>query len=204
MADSLARKEKKGKWSLTHEAFDKLLTSLDPDRERAGDKYEQIRSGLVSFFEWRGCPFPEDHADEAINRVARKIERGDQISDSFTYVYGVARMLLLEIFKEREKERAAFINLPSPIQPSPAVEEEHNDEEWRLDCLKVCLDALPSEHRDFIAQYYQGEKRAKIENRQRLAGNLGIPLNALRLRARRLREKLEVCVDECVKRRSTA
>ena len=191
-------------WSLTPEAFDKFLASLDQDRERAGEKYEQIRSGLVCFFEWRACSFPEDHADETINRVARKIERGDQISDPFTYVYGVARMLLLEIFRERERERVAYVNLPLPTQPSPADEEEQDDTELRLDCLKGCLEALPSEHRDFISQYYQGEKRAKIENRQKLAGQLRIPLNALRLRARRLREKLEVCVDECVKRRPAA
>ena len=195
MADSLAREKK---WTLTPEAFSKLLVSLDTDPERAGEKYEQIRGGLVSFFEWRACPFPEDHADETINRVARKLDRGDQISDPFTYVYGVARMLLLEIYKEREKERAALANLSSPTQTAASSPEEPDEDELRLDCLKRCLAELPADGRDFITRYYQGEKRAKIENRQNLAAQLRIPLNALRLRARRLRERLEACVKECV------
>jgi hypothetical protein len=74
VADLSAQDRKR--WSLTAEAFDKLLVSLDPDRERAGEKYEHLRGGLVCLFEWRGAPFPEDHADEVINRVARKLGEG--------------------------------------------------------------------------------------------------------------------------------
>lgn len=195
MADSLVEKKR---WSLTPEAFSKFLSSLDPDRERAGLKYEQIHSGLVSFFEWRECLFPEDHADETINRVVRKIDDGDQIRDPFTYVYGVARMVLLEVFKQRERDRVALVNLPPPSQPFRPDLEEQDNAGLRIDCLQRCLEGLPSEHRDFIVEYYQGEKRTKIEGRQKLAARMQIPLNALRLRARRLREKLEVCVDKCV------
>jgi DNA-directed RNA polymerase specialized sigma24 family protein len=199
VADTLAQGKKK--WSLTPEAFDKLLTSLDPDRERAGQKYVEVRDGLVCFFEWRGCPFPEDHADETFNRVARKLGAGETVSDPTTYVYGVARLLLLEIFREQERQRAALANLPPPTQPAPPDMEGRDDAHARSDCLAVCLDSLPPEHRGFIVEYYRGERSAKIENRKKLAEQLGIPPNALRLRARRLREKLEVCVEECVKKR---
>jgi DNA-directed RNA polymerase specialized sigma24 family protein len=196
VADSLVQEKKK--WSLTPEAFSKLLASFDPDRERAGEKYELVRSGLVSFFEWRGAPFPEEHADETINRVARKLDEGDHISDPFTYVYGVARMLLLEIHKEREKERAALAQLPQRHPPTPGVGEK-DEAELRFSCLERCLDGLSDESRDFMRQYYEGEKSVKIEGRKRLAERLGIPLNALRLRARRIRGKLEICVNECMK-----
>src|SRR4029434_1975050 len=67
------------KWILTPEAFDSLLAAFDPNRESAAQKYLEIRGNLVRFFEWRGCPFPEDHADETFNRVARKIADGEQI-----------------------------------------------------------------------------------------------------------------------------
>ena len=190
--------KEKTKWSLTPEAFDKLLASLDPERERAGEKYEQIRGGLVCFFEWRGCRSPEDHADETLNRVARKLGEGQAVSDPFTYVYGVARMLLLEIYKGRARERAALSDLASSAQTAPPDAEEQAKAELRLDCLRRCLGRLPREGRDFITAYYQGEKRAKIDNRKRLAEKLCIPLNALRLRARRLRATLEECVDGCV------
>src|SRR5258705_1304439 len=61
------------KWVLKPEAFDRLLDSLGEDRESAGKRYLEIRSNLVRFFEWRGSPVPEDHADETINRVAKRI-----------------------------------------------------------------------------------------------------------------------------------
>jgi DNA-directed RNA polymerase specialized sigma24 family protein len=185
--------------SLTPEAFNRLLASLDPDRERAGEKYEEIRRGLICLFEWRGAPSPDDHADETLNRVARKLARGDQVTDPFTYVYGVARLVILEVYKSREKERAVLAQLPSPGQVQ--LDPEDTDANPRFECLESCLDELPHETRDFLTDYYQGEKRAKIENRQRLADRLRIPLNALRLRARRVREKLEMCVEGCVNRK---
>jgi RNA polymerase sigma factor (sigma-70 family) len=192
--------KEKTKWSLTPEAFDKLLASLDPERERAGEKYEQIRGGLVCFFEWRGCPSPEDHADETFNRVARKLDEGEPVRDPFTYVYGVARLLLLEIYKGQARERTALSDLASSAQPLPRDAEDQGEAQLRLDCLRQCLGELPRDSRDFITAYYQGEKRVKIDNRQRLAEQNGISLNALKLRASRLRAKLEECVDGCLKR----
>ena len=56
-------------WDMSPESFEALLGWLDPDRERAGIKYEQIRSGLISFFTGRGHCEAEDLADETINRV---------------------------------------------------------------------------------------------------------------------------------------
>ena len=53
--------------SLTQTSLDRLLMSLDPDREVAGRKYETLRKGVVRFFEWRGCRSAEEYADEAIN-----------------------------------------------------------------------------------------------------------------------------------------
>src|SRR5881392_2187662 len=103
------------KWTLTQEAFDKLLHALDGDRERAGNIYQETRSNLIRFFEWRGCPFPEDHADETINRVAKRILEGEKILNPAGYYLGVARMLLLEINKESVKQQQALRELPSSM-----------------------------------------------------------------------------------------
>ena len=43
-----------GTWSLTKDAFDRLLSVLDPDRNEAGLKYERIREKLTNLFRWRG------------------------------------------------------------------------------------------------------------------------------------------------------
>jgi hypothetical protein len=49
------------KAGLTADTFTRLLHRLDADRERAGEKYEDLRRTLIRFFEWRGAPYPEEH-----------------------------------------------------------------------------------------------------------------------------------------------
>jgi RNA polymerase sigma factor (sigma-70 family) len=182
-------------WTLTAEAFAKLLACLDPHPDRAGEKYETIRQTLVKFFDWRGAHFPEDCADETLNRVTRKIDEGETIKDVPTYCHGVARMVFLETLKSPDRRRTDFEELPPLAIAAP----EPEDPDPRQECFHRCLHALPEDSRRLILQYYQDEKRTKINNRQALAERLGIPLNALRNRAQRVRDKLENCVQQCLK-----
>ncbi len=182
------------KWTLTQEAFDRLLVALGGDRDSAAQKYLEIRSNLVRFFEWRGCSFPEDHADETINRIAKRVTEGEEILNYSGYAVGVARLLLLEINKGRQREQLAL----AEIGQASEVYEEKDDGEHRLVCLRSCLETLTTDNRALILQYYQGEKGEKIQNRKKLMDQFGIPVNTLRMRALRLREKLQSCVENCV------
>jgi len=196
------------KWALTQEAFDQLLACLGSDRESAGKKYLEVRGNLVRFFEWRGCSFPEDHADETINRVAKRVSEGEEIRNPVGYFLGAARMLLLEIHKERAKERQALSEVASAeatlyrseYQAKGLSEDLSKGLEPRVECLEQCLESLSAKNRELILQYYQGEKREKIEIRRRLGEQFGVPPNTLRMRAVRLREKLLLCVSECLKK----
>src|SRR5437763_189010 len=67
-----------------------------------------------------------------------------------------------------------------------------------LECLDGCLEKLPAETRMLIMEYYQLRKQAKIDRRKALAEELGIPVNALRIRAHRVRAQLEECVMGCL------
>lgn len=183
------------KWRLTQEAFDKLLAALGEDRQRAGEMYLEIRSNLARFFEWRGCPFPEDHTDETFNRVAKRIAEGEEILNPMSYCVGVARMLLLEINKDRAKEQQAL----AEIAISQVASSDTSESQESIECLRECLETLSAENKELIIQYYQGEKGAKIENRKRLVERLGVPVNTLRMRALRLRERLQACVEDCLK-----
>src|SRR5215470_1533961 len=170
------------KWTLTQKAWDGLLASLGKDRESAGEKYIEIRGNLTRFFEWRGCPFPEDHADETINRVAKRIADGEEIRNPSSYCIGIARMLLLEIAKSRAREQQALGEVADP-----QVVTSGEDTEDRIECLRPCLGQLPADNRDLISEYDQGERGAKIQNRKRLTERLGVRVNTLRMRALRLR-----------------
>jgi DNA-directed RNA polymerase specialized sigma24 family protein len=183
------------KWSLTQEAFDRLLASLGPDRDAAADRYLEIRRNLVRLFEWRGCPAPDEYADETMNRCARKIADGEEIRDVATYAIGVARMLVLESARGRAREARPLDSVPEPhVLPDPL----ENDRQPRTECLTRCLSYLSAEDRDLILNYYQGEKSEKIKTRKGLTLRLGIGASALRMRALRLRERLQLCTENCL------
>jgi DNA-directed RNA polymerase specialized sigma24 family protein len=183
------------KWQLTQQAFDELLGRLDEDRERAGEKYQDLRTNLIRFFEWRGCAFPEDNADETINRVARKINEGEQVRDLIKYSLGVAWMMMRELHRNRAREDEAF-------NQAQQLKSDYDDAAnlARTECLRNCLRKLSPESRELIVEYYRGEKRAKIEIRKSLAERLKVSVNTLRMKASRLRDDLETCVEECLKK----
>jgi RNA polymerase sigma factor (sigma-70 family) len=183
-------------WTLTEDSFAKFLAHLDQDRERAGEKYETLRLMLVKFFDWRGAHFPEECTDETFNRVARKIDSGEIIRDITTYCRGVARMIFLETLRRPDKKTVSLDELTAIRAESPVLEETN----LRRQCFEQCLSDLPAESRQLILEYYKDEGRDKIVNRLSLAETLGIPLNALRSRAQRVRSKLENCVNRCTKR----
>jgi DNA-directed RNA polymerase specialized sigma24 family protein len=184
---------------MTQEAFDRLLASLDTNREQAGQKDVRLRLKLVKYFEWHGAAFPDREADVTINRVARRIEEGQEIHNLNAYAYGVTRLVFSESLRAQQKEREAF-----ECATSTEMQETEGDldAEVRRTCLDRCLQALPEDNRNLIIGYYDDEKGRKIEPRKRLAARLGIPLNALRIRAHRIRVSLEACVRECAEQNS--
>lgn len=181
------------KRDLTPEILNGLLVLLNADRERAGEFYELLRAKLVRIFEWRGSSFPEDDADETLDRIAHKVAEGEIVRDVQAYAGGVARLVWLESVKRERRSRAALEQLPE--SESGGVEPDA-----RQECFKSCLNKLPAEARSLVVEYYRKEKSAKIEARKRLAESLGIAHGALRLRVYRLRAQLEKCVEDCFKK----
>lgn len=182
----------RSKWNLTQDAFDLLLAQLDTDRHEAGKKYEVLRRKLIKIFEWRGCSLPEDLADETFNRVAKSLDKGEQIHNFAAYCAGTARHIFLESLRARQREEA----LQSTPQSLPVSAEEPD---LRRGCLEGCLRELSQEDLHLIVEYYQEDKQARINARRNLAARLDIPLNALRIRTHRIRVRLEACVDQCMK-----
>lgn len=192
---------RKSDWVLTSDALEGLLCRLDTERARAGEKYEQTRRRLIEFFEARGSHSPEEAVDEVINRVARKISEGEIIEDVGRYFYGVARLLWMELLRDKARHPLALdsVSAPPSQEQEPGSEIERLHHERRFECFDACLKNLPPVNRTFIVNYYKEEKGAKIEGRRRQAESLGVSLNALRLRAARLRSSMEACVRDCLK-----
>jgi DNA-directed RNA polymerase specialized sigma24 family protein len=175
---------------INQEQFDRLLRWLDPDREKAGAKYEWIRKRLIKIFVSRGSNTPEELADKTINRVARKLPeiQASYVGDPAHYFCGVAGNIFLESLR---KDRMKAVK---PPEPSPPDEESEQD----LACLERCVEKLPQSDRNLVIAYYQLEKHAKIDHRKRLAEELGLGMNALRIRACRIRASLMKCTEDCL------
>lgn len=181
-------------WSLTADSFERFLCWLSPNREEAGWEYEQLRNKLVKLFTWRGCPVPEELFDETVNRVAKKVALGTAACSGrkLAYCYGVARLVLLEHWREAKPEPMPE-NVRAPDIPQPEWDE------MELESLSQCLDQLSARDRDLITRYYQGEGREKIEIRREMACEGG-GATALRIRIFRIRATLRDRISECVRR----
>jgi DNA-directed RNA polymerase specialized sigma24 family protein len=82
-------------------------------------------------------------------------------------------------------------------EPSTYEPPDPEEEDERLRCLRGCMAELTDEQQTLLTEYYTGEGGSRIRNRKKLAKRLDIAMNALRIRAYRLRSRLEDCVRDC-------
>jgi DNA-directed RNA polymerase specialized sigma24 family protein len=194
---------------LTEGALTRLLAWLDDGVESNGERYLEMRRRLVSYFDRRNRPSADELADETLNRIGRTLEQSGVIATRppARYCYVVARYVLLEDFRRERRHvsldepraggmpRVSGLRLVEP-DPVTAVREE------RLDRLDVCLQQLKAAQRDLIVEYYRDTRRQKIDRRRDLAGRLGITMNALGIRASRIRDALMACMKGCRRART--
>jgi DNA-directed RNA polymerase specialized sigma24 family protein len=193
---------------LTGPAFERLLGWLDQGANSSGQTYLDLRQRLVAYFDRKNCRAPDDLADETLNRVARRLEEeGVIVSETAArYCYIVARFVFHEYLRGSTDEVPLDAVWSETGTSNPAMcgsDDEGKRREHLLSCLDQCTEKLDPAHRDLIIRYYHGEQRVKIENRITLAQQLGITINALSIRACRIRDKLEACVRECAGRNET-
>ncbi len=174
-----------------------LLDRLGPDRDLAGERYVDLARRLRIIFLYRHCPDVDELVDETLDRAGRRLlELGERYegTDPDRYVFGVAWNVARESFRRRSLEP-----LPEGKEiPDPGPDDPEETEEMRDVCLDRCLGQLPEGDRHLALTYYRGEKGARIRRRADLARELGVSLNALRLRVHRITDRLRRCVLRCV------
>jgi hypothetical protein len=185
--------------------LNRLLIRLDSEPANAWEKYRSLRCRLLKFFEWNQCAFAEELADEVLDRVARK-PQDEEIRDVTEFVIGVARNLRLEAYKK--SQRVSHLEDQPGGQESLADPRDHEqkivadlDQQSSLTCLRDCLEKLKPGDRVLALDYYSAQDEKQKVHRQKLARSAGITMIALRVRANRLREKLEQCVSHCLQSR---
>ena len=184
----------------TKEDLNRLLLWLGDDPAGVGArKYEEVRNKLIVLFRIRGCSTPEDLADETIDRTARALLKPEFSFDGspIAYFRGVARNVFLESL--RKDRRLVQESLEDVLEPAADAGLEGPAIERQFACLEGCLDRLPPERKELLLNYYQGEKRSKIDQRQQLAAAGGAGMNALRLQVFRLRKIIRNCMQHCIR-----
>lgn len=177
------------KKDITQERFSSFLDWLSPDVERAAEEYERLRFRLCTFFSQRHCRFADELADETINRMILK-SATEKIENKAAYCYGVAKNVYRESLR---KERIHLdidevtITAKAPEQPS-----------FSSECLDKCLEHLSPESRNLLLDYFSEAKLKKIELHRRLSESLRMTQTALRMRVMRSKQKLKICVQECM------
>lgn len=189
----------KKEWVLTGQAFEKLLGLFDPDPDIAAIRYEEMRRRLRKFFDWNRTKDPDELVDETFDRAARRIDEGVEVRNAASYLTGIARLLLKEYWVAHASKTEEIGDQPAGGDTRLEPEEEEREEsDQRLQCLEDCTGSLAQIECQRVLQYYSGEKREKIDNRIRMAREMGVTLGNLRVRMLRLRERLEKCILECV------
>lgn len=184
------------RWTLSATALAALLRRLDADERVAAEKYEALRLTLRGFFRWKGDPDPDPAVDETLDRMARRLERGEPIEDVPSFARGVARMVRLE------RQRQPLV-LGGDAVPEQTAAPPFEESQWAT-CLDRCLGGLPADERAFILDYYAGQGATRIARRAALARAEGLSDNALRHRAQRLRDRLRTCGQQCVEGAASA
>jgi DNA-directed RNA polymerase specialized sigma24 family protein len=201
-----ARSEEKNR--STREGLDRLLSLLDPDREKAGAQLIEITKKLQIFFSSkervRSRADVELLTDRTIDRVIKKVGEEGDIRDLQAYGLAVARYILLEYIKEPE-------TIPLDAEPGGEIATNRQDIEANLIeaelleiflvCTRQCLQKLKPEDRELFlrAKRIRGEEKKKQEE---LAKEFGMIPSALPKKVYRMREKLEQCGRQCVRRKS--
>jgi len=185
-------------WSLRSEEWEQFLAWLNPDRELAAQEYEVIRHRLIEYFNHRNCATAEDLTDQTIDRVVKILP---SIISQFSgkpirYCYGVARYIHKEHLRRQSHTDAGTVTETQPDRP----QQSYTDEQEIVDhCLENCLKKLDAQKRQTFIHYYLVD-HTKNNFRQRLADQLGITINALRLKMLRLKEELRQCITTCQQR----
>lgn len=172
----------------TREELEKLLAWFDSDREKAAVKFQSINARLIRVFAARGCVDADSLGDEVMNRVAVRI---DTVIVKYPAPVHCCLAFIDNLYHEWYRDQCRKANAKPPPSPRPAEELEKEDE-----CLKQCLETVIKPDRDLFERYFQSQKR--IETRKKLALELALTMNALRIRAHKIRKTLRQCLVECL------
>ena len=182
---------------LSEDAWNALLAALDPDDpDAAAQAYLDLQERLVRFFEWRNAAMPEELAFETLKRVALRFADGVELTTSVkSFTLGFARRVLQEHWRQPTETELDLQDIDRLKERD--AEQDLQTKERLARCLDLCAELDPDAY-ELLLRFHQFEGRDRINQRRRLAEELGKTVNALRIEACRRRKELRSKLDRCL------
>jgi DNA-directed RNA polymerase specialized sigma24 family protein len=185
-----AKRQPGARWIMSRESFATLLLKLGDDPFEAGARYEALRSRLIRYFMRRCLDFPEDLADNVLDRLTRRLAEGSEIDSLEGFALGIARHVAMEQaakpFQVLDPDGTFFYNISADL-PTP-------DEDEKIARMEQCLKCLAAEDLALLEGYYLSEG-SQISARKAIADDLGTSLGSIRQRIFFIRRKLRQCIE---------
>lgn len=179
--------------------------------------FQALRKKLVLYFAGRSMSPAEDYADDVILRALTKISEGEEVEDINKYVFGIAKFVRMEAFREPKKvslDPSGFIpdeseeNKPGRRLPQQLVVGPHEIAEDPEDkvCLRKCLAVLEEHKRNMLVGFYKikGTDKNHKEQRKQLANDNGMSTDTLYTNICRLRKRVGDCVGKCLEEKNSS
>ncbi len=147
--------------------------------------YLRLRARLVACLGRRGGASPDDLADETLDRVEAQLAGGEPVRDPTRYAFGVARRVAMEASRRWRREHGAS-ELDAEATITTSIDEARD--------RARALAQLDDDDRALLARYGEVEGRGRGAERKALASELGIGVNALRIRVHRARKRLRAAL----------
>jgi DNA-directed RNA polymerase specialized sigma24 family protein len=172
---------------ITPESFGLLLAALG---DQDGSQYEKLRAKLIFFFTRRLLAFPEDLADEVLDRLAQRLAQGTEMGSVEAFAVGIARYVAQEQRGRKVHAEGVdpnfFDNVPAP---SVTVHEEED-----IVRMEACLKKLSQSESRLLRGYYLVTGRSLMDARKKLLETLGVSPTTLRQRVFLARQRLRDCM----------
>jgi len=166
--------------------------------EGAGEQYKHLHRKLFFYFESRRCEDPNELAHKTLGRLMEKYGQHVEIRDLTRYSYGIAKNVLHEYLRDKEAEKKYVTDEEYHSRVHTPDEDAEARKERKLKCKKKCLAGLSGQERMMLTDYFSGRGRSRQKRRERMAEQLNISLQALRLRVFHLRRGLKKCLEKCL------
>jgi DNA-directed RNA polymerase specialized sigma24 family protein len=177
--------------AISQQQFAGLLLKLGKEPIESGARYEALRTRLIFYFSRKCLDFPEDLADEVLDRLARRLAEGTEIDSLTAFALGIARFVaqeqLSKPFQIQVQAETFFDNIPAN-SPTESMEETFSGMEY-------CLNRMTPADVELLERYYLGDGESLIRARKSISETLKISPEAVRQRIFSIRRRLRQCME---------